>query len=277
MLLKRCAVLIPLCVLAACAGPSSALRPPVMEEAPVPPPAAEAPREEAGQSEVAAALELGPASDGALVPMAARVFDAALDAARLVVEPVRTVAQHWELLLAPSRTASLIVQRAVELVGERNLLRWDRSVPNDCSGFARIAYSKAGIDIVRGGFLAGENAVSAMFRLASQVGAVHHRRPRPGDLVFFRETYDRNRDGKRNDGLTHVGVVEGVERDGTVTFIHRGGKGVSRSRMNLERPALYRAASGGPVLNDYLRPRSKRDRAYLTGELFAAFASADGL
>jgi hypothetical protein len=254
---------------------------PVTEVAAAPPvtePASEPPRSR--EEALARAMREGLAVDGAMVPMqplAAHVLDMALDSARLVVGPMRTVARHWELLLTPSRTALLILQRAVQLVGEKNVSRWDSTVPNDCSGFVRVAYSQAGINLVRGGFLAGENAVSGIFRLAEQLGAVHQRVPRPGDLVFFRETYDRNRDGKRNDGMTHIGVVEGVEPDGTVTFIHRGGKGVARSRMNLARPEVFREGPDGPVLNDYLRPRSKRERAYLTGELFVAYASADGL
>lgn len=292
LLHKRCIALVPFCVLVACAGGSPALRPPSLVEAPAPsapapvaesaqPPAAESQKAEPRPAPTEALAMLGvDVADGAMVPvmpLAARVFDSALDAARLVVEPVRTVAEHWEQLLVPSRTALLIVQRAVELVGVKNLGRFDSTVPNDCSGFARIAYAKAGIDIVRGGFLTGENAVTAIFRLASQLGAVHHRQPRPGDLVFFRETYDRNRDGKRNDGLTHVGVVERVEKDGTISFIHRVNRGVARSYMNLEHPTVYRAGNDGPVLNDFLRPRTKKDRAYLTGELFVAFASADGM
>jgi cell wall-associated NlpC family hydrolase len=170
----------------------------------------------------------------------------------------------------PSGAAALIVQRAVQLVGVKRL---ERGVPDDCSGLVRLAYQKAGIDLVNHGFLAGENAVTAIFRRAEGRGAVHQRRPRPGDLAFFRETYDRNRDGQRNDGLTHIAVVESVEPDGTVTFIHRGSKGIARSRMNLLFPRTHRAGEGGPVLNDFLRAATRGQRAWLTGELFVSFAS----
>jgi hypothetical protein len=60
--------------------------------------------------------------------------------------------------------------------------------------------------------------------------------PSPGDLVFFKETWDRNRDGKMNDGLAHVGVVESIDTDGTVTFVHRSGSGMTRARLNLDAP-----------------------------------------
>ncbi len=101
--------------------------------------------------------------------------------------------------------------------------------------------------------------------------------PRPGDLFFFEETYDRNRDGRRNDGLTHIGVVERVEPDGVVTFIHRGGKGIARARLFLPEPETHWRKETREVLNDYLRRPSRTLRAYLTGELFVGFASPEPL
>lgn len=210
-------------------------------------------------------------------PLVTGVVAAALEAVALVVSPGSHADGFWEAYRTPMQMARLIVSRSSQLVGERNLARLSRGMPNDCSGFVRLAYLSAGIDLVAHGFLAGENAVSAIFRRATAGGRIHHNAPRPGDLVFFRETYDRNRDGRRNDGMTHVGVVEGMGKDGTVTFIHRGSKGVARSRMNLAYPEKHQLAQGGPVVNDFLRPATKRSRAYLTGELFVAFASPEGL
>jgi hypothetical protein len=249
-------LLVPVCLLVACAGTAPARRP-VAGPLPV---ASEAPRVDAG--------ETGAAS----VESVARALSDTRDAARLVS------AASTRVLLSgtggkPSRLAALIVERAVQLVGVKHLGRVARGVPDDCSGFVRLAYQKAGIDLVSQGFLAGENAVSAIYRRAQGQGALHLRRPRPGDLVFFRETYDRNRDGLRNDGMTHIGVVERIEPDGTVTFIHRGSKGIARSRMNLLFPRTHRVGTGGPVFNDYLRAASKGQRAWLTGELFVGFAS----
>ena len=198
------------------------------------------------------------------------------EAARAISGSAHLRSSSLGLFSAPSRVAASIVERAVQLVGTRRLGRVDRHVPDDCSGFVRLAYLRGGIDLVSHGFLAGENAVTAIYRRAQTRGAFHQH-PRPGDLVFFRETYDRNRDGRRNDGLTHVAVVERVEPDGTLTFIHRGMKGIARSRMNLFFPRTHRVGQGGPVLNDFLRPASRGQRAWLTGELFAGFASPGSL
>ncbi|GHG94112.1 CHAP domain-containing protein [Comamonas sp. JC664] len=264
----------PLCALVGCATVKTrAPEPAVSEEAvTVSAPAARV------DTVPVTAVELG-APPVAVEPrwVTAGVIEATLRAAEQVTGPASTSGRFWDVLLTPSQMGRSIVQRSTQLVGMRSLRKVSRAVPDDCSGFVRLAYRSAGIDLVAHGFLSGENAVSAIFRRAVEVGSVHHQPPRPGDLVFFRETYDRNRDGRRNDGMTHIGVVEGVDSHGTVTFIHRGGKGVARGRLNLSFPARHQLEQGGPVVNDFIRPAAKGSRAYLAGELFAAFASPEKL
>jgi cell wall-associated NlpC family hydrolase len=173
---------------------------------------------------------------------------------------------------APLPKGRRVAQRAGTLVGASLAAH---RVPDDCSGLVRAAYQAAGIELLSHGTLPGENAVSAIHRRAQRAGALHQRTPKPGDIVFFRETYDRNRDGERNDGLTHVGVIEAVERDGTVVFVHRGGSGVKRSRMNLRFPG--QRGQGGHVWNDYIRRAEDGQRARLASELFSGYASASRL
>jgi hypothetical protein len=245
-----------LCLLAACAGSGSARRP----DASAPPPVASG-----NSSEVpapGATPEREAPSGKEVLPSPGVLEEASVGAS----DSARAEA-----------LAASIVERAVQLVGITRLGRVARGVPDDCSGLVRLAYQKAGIDLVGDGFLAGENAVSAIYRRARARGALHEHLPQPGDLVFFRETYDRNRDGRRNDGLTHVAVVERVEAEGTLTFIHRGRKGIARSHMNLAFPRTHRVGQPGVILNDILRPASRGQRAWLSGELFAGFASPTAL
>jgi cell wall-associated NlpC family hydrolase len=169
--------------------------------------------------------------------------------------------------------ANRAAARASLWVGLPSLKRVSRSVNDDCSGLANLAYRKPGLNLLPERPLPGEGGVTAIHRKARSLGALRSR-PRPGDLVFFRETYDRNRDGRRNDGLTHIGVVERVESDGTVTFVHRAGGGVKRSKLNLHQPSLRRDAEGR-VLNDYLRRPEKVARPRLAGELLVGFAAVD--
>jgi hypothetical protein len=168
-----------------------------------------------------------------------------------------------------------IVARARQLLGVHSLRSVDQRVPDDCTGLVRLAYEGAGIELMSGGGRPGDNGVMILYRKARGLGALHRDHPKPGDIVFFRETYDRNRDGRRNDGLTHVGIVERVEPGGQISIVHRGSKGVALTRMNLQHPTTHRAKRGGGVLNDYLRRASGAQRAALTGELFVGFASPD--
>jgi hypothetical protein len=69
-----------------------------------------------------------------------------------------------------------------------------------------------------------------------------------------------------------VGLVEWVDVDGTVTFLHRGGQGVTRGRLNLRQPDRARGEDGRP-LNAPLRMRASRadDAPALAGQLFVGY------
>jgi hypothetical protein len=166
-----------------------------------------------------------------------------------------------------------VVATARELVGEKKVWLAGRTWPSDCTGFVEAVYAKAGVSF-RGAGVPGDNGVTAIYRYVQAHGRVYTSgRPWPGDLVFFRETYDQNRDGRRNDGLTHVGLVDEVEEDGTVVVIHRVRRGVVRYRMNLAKPHLRRDPRTGEVLNDMLRVPGVGQPPVLTGQLFASYGT----
>jgi hypothetical protein len=153
----------------------------------------------------------------------------------------------------------------------------------DCSGFVEAVYEAEGVPLRRLMAIAAPRAssgVEAAFHAMERFGTVTRDTsawPAPGDLVFFDDTYDRNGDGVPNDPLTHVGVVEWVE-NGTVVFMHRGGRAVARAAMTPGAPAV--AASGERVLNSPLRDkRAAASRAWrpdvLAGALFAAYGRLD--
>jgi cell wall-associated NlpC family hydrolase len=174
---------------------------------------------------------------------------------------------------APVALSERALWRAKAWVGLRSLTTVSTSVNDDCSGLTRLAFRAQGLDLLPPDLLPEENGVKAIYRKAAALGAVRET-PERGDLVFFKDTFDRNRDGRINDGLTHIGIVERVAPDGTVTFVHKSGGLVKRSRLNLAQPEARRDAQGH-VLNDWLRRKDKRNRGYLTGELVAGFAAVD--
>ena len=147
----------------------------------------------------------------------------------------------------------------------------------DCSGFVEAVYALEGIElrrILQAAAPRETSAVAAAWITAGRQGTRWGAGdwPSPGDLVFFDDTWDRNANGRRDDPLTHVGLVEWVDVDGTVTFLHRGGQGVTRGHLNLRRPSQARGEDGRP-LNAPLRVRAGRrdDAPALAGELFVGY------
>lgn len=170
-----------------------------------------------------------------------------------------------------------IGRTAARLVGARTIQTGDRLISYDCAGVTRAVYLSHGYDLYEGTVgIGAANGVRLIYEHVRQYGRIH-RGPavRPGDLVFFDNTWDFNEDGKLNDPLTHVGIVEEVERDGTVVFISRVSNAIARYRMNLHAPNAFRDADGR-ILNDYLRRKKPADpqaTGYLTGQLFTGFGT----
>lgn len=180
-------------------------------------------------------------------------------------------ASAGELVVAPGSRAK-VVQAARQLVGQRHVEVNGRKFGDDCTGLVRGAYAPTGVDLMSAAEPT-DNGVTAIWRFAAKHGRLYDGgRPMPGDLVFFKETYDLNRDGQVNDGLTHIGLVDDVEADGTVTVIHRVARGVVRYRMNLSQPHQARDAHG-KVLNDGLRMPGNGSPQRLTAELFVTFGT----
>ena len=159
---------------------------------------------------------------------------------------------------AQASIGARIARRASHLVGQDSLA----IARDDCSGFVELVYRNEHVPL--------DGSSEELRRIAARRHALRFRRGRPGDLVFFRNTT-----GSR-EGITHVGIVDSVARDGEATFVHRTNSGVVRSRLDLRRPRIERDARGR-VHNDILRRAHRGSRARLTGELFAGFAAADRL
>ncbi|MBW1877338.1 MAG: CHAP domain-containing protein [Deltaproteobacteria bacterium] len=139
----------------------------------------------------------------------------------------------------------------------------------DCSGFVCAAAARAGWPV--------QGNTQSLWDLATEQGRVHHRKePGVGDLAFFDQTYDRNRDGRLNDELTHVAVVIGVEEDGTVVLAHSGTRaGRTELRMNLRHPHDHTDPLGKEI-NGWLRQDLRTDppgTPHLAAECWRAFAT----
>jgi len=164
-----------------------------------------------------------------------------------------------------------VVETAQAFLGKKQIVIQGKQYPSDCSGFVKALYAQVGIPLMQAA-QPQDNAVTAMFRYAKAYGKIFSGGwPVPGDLVFFRDTY---RLGPRYSpsALTHIGIVESMDKDGTVYVIHRVPRGVVRYAMNLNHKTQTRNPSGKRI-NDYIRARKGNRPAMLTSELFAGYAS----
>lgn len=175
-----------------------------------------------------------------------------------------------------------LAARAASLVGHRGAFEVNGSRFNaDCSGFVAAVYQAEGIPFGR--LLARvspreTSGAAAAYQVVKAYGVVFGgggEWPAPGDLIFFNDTYDRDRDGRADDRFTHVGVVEYVS-GGTVVFLHRGGKAVVRAAMTLAHPD-QEVGPDGVRMNSPMRDRRPPIRAgqTLAGQLFAGYGRID--
>jgi len=139
----------------------------------------------------------------------------------------------------------------------------------DCSGYISGVLTESGIP--------ASGTVATYWKRATRDGITHfHPIPAIGDLAFFNNTHDRNKNNKLDDEMTHIGVVVDVEPDGTIVLAHHGSKR-TLIRMNLLQPLDHKDADG-KVINSWLRRRGGRDDAltfHLTGALWSGFARVD--
>ena len=163
-----------------------------------------------------------------------------------------------------------VASAAGHYVGRTKLTADGEKYRYDCSGLVDAAHARAGLDV-------GQKNSKALWALSDYLDVRHKRgdRLQAGDVVFFDNTYDQNGNGKVDDPLSHVAVVEEVADDGTATLVHKGSKGVVRIQMNLEHPDQA-LSPDGTRWNSWLRGRTRSDpkgTKYLAGELYRGAAS----
>ena len=157
-------------------------------------------------------------------------------------------------------------------IGDRPIVVGGERFRFDCSGVARGIYAKAGFRLGHVEAPGQANDSHVLFELVRRSGSLRRSNPLAGDLVFFDNTWDQNDNGLEDDAISHVGVVENVDDDGTVVFVHRVGRRIVRYRMNLTHRSERYDGQGRPV-NHYLRAASGGRPARTTAELFVAFGS----
>ncbi len=175
-----------------------------------------------------------------------------------------------------------IVEYALKFKGKSRVKK-DKKFRNDCSGFVRSIFDNFNIELYNtakvkrnGKWLSGTEVI---YNFIEDNGEVFSNRlPQIGDIIFFDNTTDRNRDGKVNDSFTHIAIVVNVLANGTIYYIHKSHRGINIQKMNLKYPNDVYVKRGKKKIkvNSYLRKRrrkDKKDTPYLSSQMFRAFGS----
>lgn len=160
-----------------------------------------------------------------------------------------------------------LVNYARSLIGVRRLTTIDGRFKNDCSGFVNGVYAVMGRKIKYSYVRKGRSLSESLYLTLNNRHLVFREMPpRPADVVFFKNTLENS-----YDKITHVGLVEEVQADGTVVILHYGSGRVGRLKMNLRHPYDHKD-DRGEIINDYLRKRgSRQSREDLAGALYFMF------
>lgn len=172
-----------------------------------------------------------------------------------------------------------IVKYALSFNGKK---KFSKTFNNDCSGFVSMVFNKFDYkftDVFYTGSVASASMVQTIYIYTQKFGNIFKdKTPKVGDLIFFDNTHDRNKNRKVDDKLTHIGIVIGVEPNGTVHYIHHSSKGVNIQIMNIQYPDQRFIVTNGKkeYVNSYLRARTKKDKSDIpiySGEMFRAYGS----
>ncbi len=171
-----------------------------------------------------------------------------------------------------------LVHNISQTVGAKEFPRINGQRYNpDCSGFVAFVFHLTGLNLLEI-YGKGDSGVSAIWDGLEEFGLILEPKEKllPGDIVFFDNTADINRNLFWDDKLSHIGMVESIDEYGTITYTHYGSKGVVRAKMNLSHPKEYSAMIDGEKyrLNDLLRVSKKRgiNPKYLSGALYRGAA-----
>ena len=147
----------------------------------------------------------------------------------------------------------MVLDQAMDLMGESKVVVGRTPFRSDCSGFVTACYSKVDLLLVDPTVSAksGTELIYKTLKKRGRIVGVH--RAKAGDLAFFHNTWDKNGNRLRDDRFTHIGLVEKVEKDGRVQFVHFASGKVKRGYIAPSSPAQARSREDGRILNSHLR------------------------
>ena len=170
--------------------------------------------------------------------------------------------------LSPLEQRNRFVQTALSIQAKPRLMS-----RKDCSGYIESILTQLNFKPFEfaSSHPQAEYGVRLIYNFMERVGRVFTNRQQPqiGDFIFFSMTYDKNRNRKYDDELTHMGIIQTIDNDQTISFLHLIRGKVIASKVNLTKP-------NDTNVNDYIRRElhgHNQSAPKLTSELFSGFGS----
>ena len=161
-----------------------------------------------------------------------------------------------DAVVPPQIVVRQAVDHAASLVGEAEVTVNGERFAATSTGLVAAAYAAGGVRF-QPGVIGGTPDPSEIWDLMAGGGrGVDLADVVAGDVLFFDNTFDANGNGVRDDLLTHVGLVESVSIDGTISFFHYAQSGVSTAVATPSEPRRRLDPTIGAALNTVLRLRA---------------------
>lgn len=182
--------------------------------------------------------------------------------------------------LPPTPDERAVVDSARLLVGQKPSAKVTvngRTFVLDCIGTVAATFWRMSVDVQKDFSKYSGNGVKRLYASLEALGALHaDRYPRPGDIVFWDNTWDANGDGNRaNDPRTHAGIVLAVDDDGTLHYLHSSiAAGVVIEVMNLLHPGSQFDQAGKRINSSMAIATvsgGPRPAKFLAGDVFWRF------
>ncbi|AGZ81749.1 NlpC/P60 family protein [Campylobacter fetus] len=176
-----------------------------------------------------------------------------------------------------SQSAGKFDQYEFNNVYNVNLSKYmNKKLGKDCSGFVSLVnedsnsiyFNSSELD----NFYDKEGRKSqAIFNLYQSQNKIYFIDPKPGDLVFFSNTTHNTKTSKQKK-ITHLGIIQDINSNGTISFVHNtSGKNI-KSVMNLKYKNSH--IINGKKVNAYIITKCQ-SQSCLVSNKFAGFGKVE--
>ncbi|QOG12241.1 NlpC/P60 family protein [Arcobacter sp. FWKO B] len=154
----------------------------------------------------------------------------------------------------------------------------NKNMGKDCSDFVSIVNQELNniyFDEKELDFSKGIGKSQAIYNLYEKQGKISTKElPNIGDLIFFKDTVKST---KTTSKITHIGIVQNISNDNTITFIHNLNGKVTIGYVNMKNMDIHNI--DGKTVNSFIvRCPTKNNPNYkcLSSKFLAGYGKVNG-